>query len=186
VSLRFSYRPEFPARYLAEEDVAACEEMLGVRMPPAFRRFLLSHDGPMPDPAWLRIGDRPEWVGPMISFFTVMDPASPKARRDTIESYTSASRELEGLPAEYLCVGLLLRQPSTLLLSTARPTFGAVSAWRVTPRRRFDPGQAVRVADSFEGLLAAFADPPDAVAAADPEWVRDLRRARFAPLVSPE
>jgi hypothetical protein len=182
MSLRFSYHTVFPARWPAETDVAACEESLGVQMPLAFRRFLLEHNGPMPDPPFIRIGDRPEWVGPMISFFTVIDTSSPRARRDTIESYTTASRVLENLPENYLCIGLLLRQPSTLLLSAA----GAVSAWRVVPRRRFDPSQVVHVADTFEGLLAAFAHPPAAVLAADPKWERDLRRVRSAPVCSPE
>jgi hypothetical protein len=155
-------------------------------MPPAFRRFLLDHDGPMPDPPFICIGGRPEWVGPMISFFTVIEPTALGIRRDTIESYTSTSRELEKLPADYLCIGILLRQPSVLLLSTAGPTCGAVSAWRVVPRRRFDPSQVVHIADTFEGLLTAFAHPSAGALAADPEWERDLRRVRFAPVFSPE
>lgn len=186
MSVHFSYRPEFPNRCPTEAEVASCEEFLGVRMPSSYRRFLLDYGGPMPDPPWIRTGDGPGWVGPMISFSTVIAPTSPRARRDTIDSYTYASRDLEKLPAEYLCIGALLRQPSTLLLATAGPECGAVSAWRVAPGRRFDPSQLVGIADTFEGLLAAFADPPGAVAAADPDWERDLRQVRTAAAVPPD
>ncbi len=186
MAVQFSYRAEFPNRYPVEADIVACEESLGVRMPAVYRQFLLDHGGPMPDPAWIRISDGSGWVGPMISFFTVIDPTSPTARRDTIESYTCARRDLEKLPPDYLCIGILLRQPSMLLLSTAGVECGAVSAWRVVYRRRFELGQLVRVADTFEGLLAAFTEPPDAVAAADPNWEPDLRRVRYAPLVPTE
>src|SRR5262245_52058413 len=100
MSVRFIHRAEFPKRAVLEEELAACEEFLGVALPSELRAFLEAHDGPMPEPAWIRIEHDAEstWLGPVSTFFTVMRPSDPRARRDDIESYTDASRSLEKLP----------------------------------------------------------------------------------------
>jgi hypothetical protein len=166
-----------------ESEVVACEEYLGVKMPPELRQFVLEHDGPMPEPAWVRIGDgESDWLGPVADFLTVMRLSDPRARRDTIDSYTYASRSIEKLPRHFLCFGMFIRQPSTLLISTAESDYGAIYAWHVKYRTRFNPDQLTRVADGLPAMLDAFGDPPASAAATYPNWKEDLYRVRTIPV----
>jgi hypothetical protein len=181
MSVRFTYPAEFPCQPLLDSELADCEEFLGVTLPAELRLFLQAHDGPMPNPAWIRVeGDgEPKWLGPVGTFFTVMR-TDPRSRRDTIESYTYSGREIQKLPRHFLSIGIALCQPSTLLLSTAEKDYGAIYAWQ--PRfRRFKPGQIVKIALGLSELLDAFCEPPTTVEEFYPNWQSDLARIRSTP-----
>jgi hypothetical protein len=182
--VRFLYHRETPKQDLQASEIDACGEYLQVAIPPDLRKFLLDHAGPMPEPPWIRIAGpgEPRWLGPMLTFFTVMQISDPRSRRDTIESYTYASRDLNKLPNHYLCIGIVLRQPSTLLMSTAESDFGTLYAWHVEFRRRFDLSHTIRVADGLSALLDAFDQVPASEAATYPNWEQDLQRARTQPV----
>ena len=182
MSIRFTYPAEFPCRPLLESELAESEQFLGVKLPTEYRAFLQAYDGPMPNPAWIRVdgSSEPKWLGPVSTFFTVMR-ADPRSRRDTIESYTHSSRDIQKLPKHFVCIGLAICQPSTLLLSTAEEDSGAIYAWH--PRfRRFKPAQMVMIARSFSALLAAFCETPATVEEFYPMWKDDLERIRNTPV----
>ena len=181
MSVRFTYPVEFPCQPVLEHELADCEQSLGVALPAELQEFLRLHDGPMPNPAWIRVegNGEPQWFGPVNTFFTVMR-MDPRSRRDTIESYTYSSREIEKLPEHFLCIGIATRQPSTLLLSTAKEDYGAIYAWH--PRfRRFKPAQMVKIAAGLSALLDAFCEPPESVEEFYPDWKKDLERIRSMP-----
>ena len=173
MSICFTYPIEFPRRTVLDSELADCEQFLGVALPAELRVFLQAHDGPMPNPAWIRVEGsvEPNWRGPVGTFFTIMR-ADPRSRRDTIESYTYSSREIQKLPLHFLCIGLTLCQPSTLLLSTAEDDYGAIYAWH--PRfRRFKPAQMVMIASGLSELFDSFCEPPSTVEEFYPDWKND-------------
>jgi hypothetical protein len=181
MSVRFVYPAEFPRQPVLESELVSCEEELGFALPADFRAFLQSYDGPMPEPAWIRIerGGEPDWLGPVLTFFTVMR-SDPRSRRDTIESYTYASRDIQKLPRHFICIGIMVRQPSTLLLSTAEEDHGTIYAWHVR-FGRFDPSQLLVVAPGLAQLLDSFCEPPATAEASYPNWKHELERMRSTP-----
>lgn len=179
MTVRFRYLPDSPRRTLREADLVSCETDLGVRLPPEYREFLLTHDGPTPEPAWipLRSDGETRWIGPVHAFKSVFGPVDHRMRGNTIESHTSASREMEKLPKHFLVIGSLLCQPSTLLISTAPADYGAVYAWHVS-LKRFKDDQIIRVAASFPQLLDLLADPPPEVLTNYQKWVHEQTASR--------
>jgi hypothetical protein len=181
MAMQFTYLPDFPRRSIHEADIAECEAYLGVALPPDLRAFLLAHDGPVPNPAWIPIqvaGDT-KWLGPIYSLTSVMGPLEGNARAYAIEMRTAYHREEHKLPRHFVVFCNLLTQPSTLLLSVAAADHGAVYAWH-EGMKRFKPEQLVRVAGSFAEFLALLAEPPADVSANFQRWLDEIRSARRA------
>jgi hypothetical protein len=186
VAVAFSYLTDFPRRSLDEADVVECETYLGFALPPDFRAFLLAHDGPVPDPAWVPVPDTAsggtKWLGPVADFKSVMRCARDRGGRtrgNDIESYTYSSREGQKLPRHFAVIGGMMTQPSLLLISTAPATYGSIFAWHVG-EKRFRPDQVVRVAGSFTEFLGSLAEPPEDVAAGFRRMLEQKRTARRA------
>jgi hypothetical protein len=181
MGIQFTYLPEFPKRPPDEADIAGCETFLGITLPPEVRAFLLTHDGPVPDPAWIPIqvaGDT-KWLGPIHSLFSVMGPPGHRARGNAIEMYTYSHREGEKLPRHFVAFGGLMTQPRVLLISVGPADYGTIYGWHVGIKR-FKPDQLVRVAGSFSEFLELLAEPPADVLAKYRQWVDEVLSARQA------
>lgn len=188
MALTFHYLPDFPRRQLDEADLLRCEESIGRRLPRELRQFLLAHDGPVPDPAWIALDGKRErtWLGPIHSFKSVMGPPDHRGRGNCIESSTYASRSMERLPKRLIVFGSLLTQPSTLLISTGWLDYGAIYAWHVG-MKWYRRNQRTRLARSFDEFLTLLKDPPPEVAQRHRQQVaeRSAARQRGAELRSP-
>src|SRR5262245_40291716 len=88
MGLQFTYLPDFPQRRLDGADLARCETDLGVALPQELRAFLLAHDGPVPEPAWIRleVDGEQTWLGPVHSLKSVMGPPDHRSRGNSIEA----------------------------------------------------------------------------------------------------
>jgi SMI1 / KNR4 family (SUKH-1) len=178
MAVTFSYRTDvgLSRRQVSESDLAAAECELGVRLPDDFRAFLLRHDGPAPSPAWFPVITEKGmvWVGPIMNILSTARPAVKRLglRSCCLETLTLGSREMEGLPADYVVMAQTASQPSTLLLSVATSDYGTIYAWRVRGIR-FRLDQLIRVAVSFTEWLGMLREPPAQVAA-------NFRDAAFA------
>jgi hypothetical protein len=178
MAVTFNYQTDLGLhqRRVAPADVAAAEQYLGLSLPPEFRDFLVTHDGPTPSPGWFPAAGPtgPAWCGPIHSFLSTYQPLGRGGigRSPCLEHFTQTCREWEKLPAGYVAIAQMMTHPSTLLISTAGADRGAVYAWRVGTKR-FRPDQLVRAAGSFPEFLGLLAEPPADVAARFGQAVRD-------------
>jgi len=164
---------------VSDADVRAAEQYLGVSLPPEFRAFLITRDGPTPQPAWFPTASS-RWCGPILYFISTWQPTGRGGigRSICIEHLTEAHRNMDKLHKQHVVIAQMATHPGTLLLSTGARDFGAVYAWRPLDKR-FQKDHLLPVAKSFNAFLALLADPPPDVLAKfeqqKPGGVRSLR-----------
>jgi SMI1 / KNR4 family (SUKH-1) len=169
MTVKFTYRIDdgidFRQRAVTKEDVRAAELDLQVSLPPDYREFLITWDGPTPEPAWFPAADG-KWCGPVFAFLSTWRPLGRGGigRSPCLEHVTEYHRSEQKLPRPYVAIAQMLTHPGTLLLSTARADFGAVYAWRPL-EKSFHVDQLLPVASSFPAFLELLAEPPAEVRA---------------------
>ena len=143
-------------RPLAEEDVARAEAELGVALPPAYRRFLLEHNGGRPSPADFKITWRgqpfsPGWrVSTVGDFHAIYDGKA-------VNLLVDAREYKDRLPAGVLPVA---EDPggNLIVIGTTGDALGKIFFWVHELEGDFDETDAANlgfVADDFDAFLAA-------------------------------
>jgi hypothetical protein len=106
---------ELPERPASEAEVQAFEKLIGARLPPDYRIFLLTHNGGCPEPQWHFKGD--------VSAFMSLDNegSSPK-----LEQYLDIYRNR--IPDDAIAIGLD-SVGDALCLRVGRDGFGELHFW---------------------------------------------------------
>jgi hypothetical protein len=185
MAVTFTYKTDdgfdFRKRSVTEIDIEAAERYLGVALPQEFRQFLIEHDNPTPEPAWLPM-EGSKWCGPILAFYSTWQPFGRGGigRSPCLEHLTQYHRNEHKLPKHYIAIAQMLTHPNTLLLSAGRADFGAVYAWRPCDKR-FKHDQTSHVSNSLKAMLGMLSEPPAEVRSQFEQRLRDRGRPSSRP-----
>lgn len=146
-------------RPLTEEDVARAEAELGVALPPAYRRFLLAHNGGRPAPADFKIAWRGQPFSPGWRTSTVGD-FHAIYDGDAVNLLVDARTYKDRLPKGVLPVA---EDPggNLVVIGTEGDATGKVFFWVHELEGEFDETDAANlgaIADDFDAFLAGLHD----------------------------
>jgi len=140
---------------ISNSDLDDVEAELGLRMPPAFRAFLLRNNGGVPEPSYYFITglrnnpwNNVEWFNPLHS-----DGVGGGVLESTLDMR-------DRLPAD--CIDIASAPGGALVIGAVGPREGRVWFWDWYVSMLDDPETRIYpVADSFEAFLAGLADEAD-------------------------
>ncbi|MBI3411632.1 MAG: SMI1/KNR4 family protein [Planctomycetes bacterium] len=183
MEVTFKYLEYLPKRSVSEDDIAAEEQALEIRLPAEVRAFILAHDSATPCPAWFSVPTPAglEWHGPILYFLSTEGPHE-RGQVRAVNFWATAwrFRQYQKMPPHYLPMAQIgsITKENYLLVSVAAADSGTVYLWREY-NKRFRTEQLKRAAGSFVELLAGLAAPPREIVEEDERITRANHEGRF-------